>query len=166
MKIARKVINMPTPNSIDAHVGLLHLLGSIVKRGGGVLHGCYCHYHIGSEDSTVWAFKALRLYLKYLAHKHSVFKFIIYNCSCFSAETVNHLLSRGKDYANERNENLFSNCRVQLIFWKDYANKRNERLLSNCRVQLIFCKDYANERNESCFQIAECSKSFTFKGQS
>ena len=53
MKIARKVINMPTPNSIDAHVGLLHLLGSIVKRGGGVLHGCYCHYHIGSEDSTV-----------------------------------------------------------------------------------------------------------------
>ena len=74
--------------SIDAHVGFLHLLGSIVKRGGGVLHGCYCHYHIGSEDCTVRAFKALRLYLKYLAHKHSVFKFIIYNCSCFSAETA------------------------------------------------------------------------------
>ena len=31
MKIERKVINMPTPNSIDAHVGFLHLLGSIVK---------------------------------------------------------------------------------------------------------------------------------------
>ena len=54
--------------SIDAHVGFLHLLGSIVKRGGGVLHGCYCHYHIGSEDGTVRAFKALRLYLKYLTH--------------------------------------------------------------------------------------------------
>lgn len=58
--------------SIDAHVGFLHLLGSIVKRGGGVLHGRYCHYHIGSEDGTVRAFKALRLYLKYLTHKHSV----------------------------------------------------------------------------------------------
>ena len=110
--------------SIDAHVGFLHLLGSIVKRGGGVLHGCYCHYHIGSEDSTVRAFKALRLDLKYLAHKHSVFKFIIYNCPGFSAETANHLLSRGKDYANERNESLLSNCRVLLIFCKDYANRK------------------------------------------
>ena len=119
MKIARKVINMPTPNSIDAHVGFLHLLGSIIKRGSGVLHGCYCHYHIGSEDGTVRAFKALGLYLKYSTHKHSVFKFIIYGCSCFSAETANHLLSRGKDYANERNESLLSNCRVQLIFCKD-----------------------------------------------
>ena len=114
--------------SIDAHVGFLHLLGSIVKRGGGVLHGCYCHYHIGSEDSTVRAFKALRLYLKYLAHKHSVFKFIIYNCSCFSAETANHLLSRGKDYANERNESLLSNCRVQLIFCKVKKNLRTKQV--------------------------------------
>ena len=57
--------------SIDAHVGFLHLLGSIVKRGGGVLHGCYCHYHFGSEDGTVRAFEALRLYLKYSTHKHS-----------------------------------------------------------------------------------------------
>ena len=56
--------------SIDAHVGFLHLLGSIVKRGGGVLHSCYGHYHIGSEDGTVRAFKALRLYLEYLTHKH------------------------------------------------------------------------------------------------
>ena len=39
--------------AIDAHVGFLHLLGSIIKRGGGVLHGRYCHYHIGSEDSTI-----------------------------------------------------------------------------------------------------------------
>ena len=112
--------------SIDAHVGFLHLLGSIIKRGGGVLHGCYCHYHIGSEDSTVRAFKALRLYLKYLAHKHFVFKFIIYNCSCFSAETANHLLSRGKDYANEHNESLLSNYRVQLIFCKDNKNTGNQ----------------------------------------
>lgn len=56
--------------SIDAHVGFLHLLGSIIKRGGGVLHGCYCHYHFGSEESAVRAFKALRLHLKYSAHKH------------------------------------------------------------------------------------------------
>lgn len=69
--------------SIDAHVGFLHLLGSIIKRGGGVLHGCYCHYHIGSEDSTVRAFKALRLDLKYLAHKHSVFKFIYITVPAF-----------------------------------------------------------------------------------
>lgn len=92
--------------SIDAHVGFLHLLGSIVKRGGGVLHGCYCHYHIGSENCTIRAFKALRLDLKYLAHKHSVFKFIIYNCSGFSAETVNHLLSRGKDKENLRTKQV------------------------------------------------------------
>ena len=42
---------------------------------------------------------------------------------------------------------------------KDNANERNESLLSNCRVQLIFCKDNANERNVSCLQIAECSLS-------
>ena len=30
---------------------------------------------------------------------------------------------------------------MQLIFCNDYANERNESLLSNCRVQLIFCKD-------------------------
>jgi hypothetical protein len=30
---------------------------------------------------------------------------------------------------------------VQLIFCKDNANERNESLLSNCRVQLILCKD-------------------------
>ena len=46
-----------------------------------------------------------------------------------------------KDNANERNENLFSNCRVQLILCKDNANERNENLFSNCRVQLILCKN-------------------------
>ncbi|MEE1359905.1 MAG: hypothetical protein U0K50_08795, partial [Segatella copri] len=45
-----------------------------------------------------------------------------------------------KDNANERNESLLSNCRVQLILCKDNANERNESLLSNCRVQLILCK--------------------------
>ena len=123
LKIIRIAACFLVVESIDAHVGFLHLLGSIVKRGGCVLHGCYCHYHIGSEDGAVRAFKALRLYMKYLTHKHSVFK-VIYNCSCFSAETANHLLSRGKDYANERNESLLSNCRVQLIFCKDYANRK------------------------------------------
>ena len=33
---------------------------------------------------------------------------------------------------------------MQLIFGKDNANERNESLLSNCRVQLILCKDNAN----------------------
>lgn len=96
MKIARKVINMPTPNSIDAHVGLLHLLGSIVKRGGGVLHGCYCHYHFGSENGTVRALNALRLYLEYLTHKHSVFK-------------LSYMI-----YANERNESCFQIAQMQV----------------------------------------------------
>ena len=54
--------------SIEAHVGFLHLLGSIIKRGGGVLHGCYCHYHFGSEDCAIRALDALRLYLKYFTH--------------------------------------------------------------------------------------------------
>ncbi len=54
-----------------------------------------------------------------------------------------------KDNANERNESLLSNSRVQLILYKDNANERNESLLSNSRVQLILYKDNANERNES-----------------
>ena len=64
--------------SIDALVDFLHLLGSIIKRGGGVLHGCYCHYHIGSENSVVRAFETLRLYLKYLTHKHSFLSSLCY----------------------------------------------------------------------------------------
>lgn len=99
--------------SIDAHVGFLHLLGSIVKRGGGVLHGCYCHYHFGSEDGTIRALEALRLYLKYLAHNHSVFKVHIYiTVPAFLPKQL-VVTSFCKDYANERNERLLSNCRVQ-----------------------------------------------------
>ena len=48
-----------------------------------------------------------------------------------------------KDNANERNESLLSNSRVQLILYKDNANERNESLLSNSRVQLILYKDNA-----------------------
>ena len=33
---------------------------------------------------------------------------------------------------------------LNLIFCKDNANERNESLLLNSRVQLIFCKDNAN----------------------
>ena len=69
-KIIRIAAGFLIIESIDAHVGFLHLLGSIVKRGGGVLHGCYCHYHFWSEDGTVRAFKALRLHLKHFTHKH------------------------------------------------------------------------------------------------
>lgn len=82
--------------SIEAHVGLLHLLGSIVKRGDGVLHGCYCHYHFGSENCTVRALDALRLYLEYLTHKHSVFK-------------LSYMV-----YANERNESCFQIAQMQV----------------------------------------------------
>ena len=67
----------PVVESINAHVGFLYLLGSIIKRGDGVLHGCYCHYHFGSEDGTVRALDALRLYLKYFTH--SSFYFMITN---------------------------------------------------------------------------------------
>ena len=35
---------------------------------------------------------------------------------------------------------------VQLILCKDNANERNENLFSNCRVQLILCKD--KQKNE------------------
>lgn len=43
-------------------------LGSILKRGGVVLHGCYCHYHTGSEDGTVRTFDALRHYSEKFCH--------------------------------------------------------------------------------------------------
>ena len=46
-----------------------------------------------------------------------------------------------KDYANERNVSLLTNCRAPLIFCKDYASECNESLLSDCRAPLIFCKD-------------------------
>lgn len=82
--------------SIEAHVGFLHLLGSIVKRGDGVLHGCYGHYHIGSENGAVRALDALRLYLEYLTHKHSVFK-------------LSYMV-----YANERNESCFQIAQIQV----------------------------------------------------
>ena len=62
------------------------------------------------------------------------------------------------------------------FFCKVNANERNESLLSNCRVQLNFCKVNANERNGKeilsiyllCYMISiifisifrPCSKSF------
>ena len=46
-----------------------------------------------------------------------------------------------KDYANERNVSLLTDCRAPLIFCKDYASECNESLLSDCRAPLIFCKD-------------------------
>ena len=57
------------------------------------------------------------------------------------------LLFGGKENANERKENLFSICRVQLFFCKENANERKESLLSICRVQLFFCKDTTFPRN-------------------
>ena len=60
-----------------------------------MLHGCYGHYHIGSEDGTVRAFEALRLYLKYLTHKHSVLGSLYITVPAF-AKTANHLLLGAK----------------------------------------------------------------------
>ena len=48
---------------------------------------------------------------------------------------VNHLLSRGKDYANERNESLLSNCRVQLIFCKDGKYLRTKQVLNGSQAK-------------------------------
>ena len=42
-----------------------------------MLLGRYCHYHFGSENGAVRAFRAFRLYLKYLAHGYNVFSRII-----------------------------------------------------------------------------------------
>ena len=95
-KIIRIAAGFLIIESIEAHVGLLHLLGSIVNRGGGVLHGCYCHYHFGSENGAVRALDALRLYLEYLTHKHSVFK-------------LSYMV-----YANERNESCFQIAQMQV----------------------------------------------------
>ena len=74
--------------SIDAHVGFLHLLGSIVKRGDGVLHGCYCHYHFGSENCAIRALDALRLYLKYSTHKHSFLSSLYMAAPAFQPEQL------------------------------------------------------------------------------
>ena len=63
--------------SIEAHVRLLHFLGSIVEWSGGVLLSRYCRYHFWSENGAIRAFDTLRLYLKCLAHGYNVFSRII-----------------------------------------------------------------------------------------
>lgn len=54
---------------VEAHVGLLHFSGTIVKRSGGVLLGGYGHCHFGSEHCAVRALRALGPYLEYSAHR-------------------------------------------------------------------------------------------------
>ena len=49
-----------------------------------------------------------------------------------------------KDSANERNESLLSNSRVQPILYKDNASERKENLFSVSRAQLILYKDNAS----------------------
>ena len=48
-----------------------------------------------------------------------------------------------KENANERNESLLSNCRVQLFFYKDTANREQRcKLACNlCRGAAFFYKD-------------------------
>ena len=48
-----------------------------------------------------------------------------------------------KDSANERNESLLSNSRVQPILYKDNASEWKENLFSVSRTQLILYKDNA-----------------------
>lgn len=60
-----------------------------------MLQGRYCHYHIGSEDGTVRAFEALRLYLKYLTHKHSVLS-SLYITALYKKHSFYNLLSFSK----------------------------------------------------------------------
>ena len=53
-----------------------------------MLHGCYSHYHIGSENCVVRAFETLRLYLKYSTHKHSVFKLLYMAAPAFQPKQI------------------------------------------------------------------------------
>ena len=137
--------------SIDAHVGFLHLLGSIIKRGGGVLHGCTVTTISGVRTVPLerlrrlgFTWNTLLISIEFLGYHillllffnrnsrsftfYTDMQLILLQSSCKRAQwklafkwpsAVNHLLSRGKDYANERNESLLSNCRAQLIFCKD-----------------------------------------------
>ena len=66
--------------------------------------------------------------------------------SLFRLDIAEPKLILYKDNANERNESLLSNSRVQLILCKDNANERNESLLSNSRVQLILYKEMKRTR--------------------
>ena len=43
----------------------------------------------------------------------------------------------------------YADCWICNTWCKDNANERNESLLSNCRVQLIFCKDTKKKIKES-----------------
>ena len=149
-KIIRIAACFLVVESIDAHVGFLHLLGSIVKRGGGVLHGCSCPYHIGSEDSTVRAFKALRLYLKYLAHKHSVFKFIIYNCSCFLPKQRIIYFQGAKIMQTSAMKAAFKLPSAANLLQRLCKPKAESSSLLECyaEVQLIFCKVKENLRTK------------------
>ena len=63
-KIIRIAAGFLIVEGIDAHVYFLQLLGSIIERGSSMLHGCYCHYHVGSEDCAVGTLDTLRLNLK------------------------------------------------------------------------------------------------------
>ena len=39
-----------------------------------MLLGGHCHYHFGSENGVVDTLDALRSYLKYSTHRHSIFR--------------------------------------------------------------------------------------------
>jgi len=50
------------------------------------------------------------------------------------------------------------------IFCKENANERNESLLSNCRVQLFFCKDSKKKQiKQGCFKQSCLKSSFLLR---
>ena len=48
---------------------------------------------------------------------------------------------------------------MQLILCKDNANERNENLFSNCRMQLILCKDTTKSRESVRNEVKSFSHS-------
>lgn len=86
---------MPTPNSVEAHVCLLHFLGSIVEGVGGVLLGCHGHNHFRCEDGAVCTFDTFRFYLKYLTHSN-LFIGSYFSCHADWRQFLSNGKGRGK----------------------------------------------------------------------
>lgn len=80
---------------IEAHVCLLHFLGSIVEGVGGVLLCCNCHNHFRCEDGAVCTFDAFRLYLKYLTHSN-LFIGSYFSCHADWRQFLSNGKGRGK----------------------------------------------------------------------
>lgn len=67
--------------SIDALVGLLQFLRSIVEWVGGVLQSRHGHNHVWCEDGAIGTFDKFRLHLKNPTHSNSFLGYTI-NAVC------------------------------------------------------------------------------------